>query len=171
MACQLVRPKAFQASTPRRAAPRVRAVGAHATPGEGLTPVTATQPAKRQAPAAVAVAAAAAAAAAILMGASSPVLAAEAPELFANKCAGCHMNGGNILAVGATLFSEDLQKNGVDSPEALYKIIYSGKGKMPGFGKECAPKGACTFGPRLSDEEVTSLATYVSERAAASWKS
>eukprot|EP00198_Chlamydomonas_reinhardtii_P002783 XP_001692119.1 chloroplast cytochrome c [Chlamydomonas reinhardtii] len=149
------------------AAPRVRGVAVRADTPQNLTPAAPTQPAQRQAPAAVAIAAAAA----ILLGASAPVLAAEAPELFANKCAGCHMNGGNILAVGATLFSEDLQKNGVDSPEALYKIIYSGKGKMPGFGKECAPKGACTFGARLSDEEVTSLASYVAERAAAGWKS
>ncbi|KXZ54884.1 hypothetical protein GPECTOR_4g956 [Gonium pectorale] len=101
---------------------------------------------------------------------ASPSMAAEAPELFANKCAGCHMNGGNVLAVGATLFPEDLKRNGVDSSEAIYRIVYSGKGKMPGFGKDCAPKGACTFGPRLSDEEVAGLAAYVQERAAAGWK-
>ncbi|GLC41560.1 hypothetical protein PLESTB_000702000 [Pleodorina starrii] len=101
---------------------------------------------------------------------ATPALAIEVPELFANKCAGCHMNGGNVLAVGATLFPEDLRRNGVDSSEALYRIIYGGKGKMPGFGKDCAPKGACTFGPRLSDEEVTSLAAYVQDRAAAGWK-
>ncbi|EFJ41518.1 hypothetical protein VOLCADRAFT_121636 [Volvox carteri f. nagariensis] len=102
---------------------------------------------------------------------AAPAFAAGAPELFTNKCAGCHMNGANVLAVGATLFPDDLRRNGVDSSEALYKIIYSGKGKMPGFGKECAPKGACTFGPRLSDEEVAALATYVQERAAEGWKS
>ncbi|PNH02347.1 Cytochrome c6, chloroplastic [Tetrabaena socialis] len=81
------------------------------------------------------------------------------------------MNGGNVLAVGATLFQPDLAKNGVESPEALYDIIYKGKGKMPGYGTDCAPKGACTFAARLSDEEVSSLATYVQERAAAGWKS
>lgn len=80
------------------------------------------------------------------------------------------MNGGNVLAAGATLSTEDLQKNGVSSPEALYKIVYSGKGRMPGYGTECAPKGACTFGPRLSDEDVTGLAVYVQQRAAEGWK-
>ncbi|GLI67392.1 hypothetical protein VaNZ11_011576 [Volvox africanus] len=101
----------------------------------------------------------------------TPVNAAESVDLFNNKCAGCHMNGGNVLAVGATLFPEDLRRNGVDSSEALYKIIYGGKGKMPGFGKDCAPKGACTFGPRLSDDEVAGLAALVQERAATGWKS
>jgi hypothetical protein len=34
---------------------------------------------------------------------------AAAPEAFATKCAGCHLNGGNVLQPGATLFTEDLQ--------------------------------------------------------------
>ena len=25
-------------------------------------------------------------------------------------------------------------------PDALYNLIYKGKGKMPGYGKECAPR-------------------------------
>lgn len=50
------------------------------------------------------------------------------------------MNGGNVLAAGATLFEQDLRRNNVIEPKALYDIIYKGKGKMPGFGLECAPK-------------------------------
>lgn len=118
---------------------------------------------------AAAVKAVALAAAASLV-ASSPALAAPAAELFTNKCAGCHMNGGNVLAVGATLFAPDLERNGVATPEAVYKIVYGGKGKMPGFGKDCAPRGACTFGPRLSDEEVADVSAYVLQRAAEGWK-
>ncbi|GBF89429.1 cytochrome, chloroplastic [Raphidocelis subcapitata] len=117
--------------------------------------------------------AAAAAAAAALAGcgaAAPPPAVAAVTETFAAKCAGCHMNGGNVLQAGATLFTEDLQRNGRADPEGLYQIVYSGKGKMPGFGTECAPKGACTFGPRLSDEEVREMADYVAERAAAAWK-
>jgi len=99
-------------------------------------------------------------------------LADELPtaQLFTSKCAGCHANGGNIVAAGATLFAEDLAKNGVESPEALYKIIYAGKGKMPGYGTDCAPRGQCTFGPRLSDDDITALASYVKERAASKWQ-
>ncbi|KAG2494468.1 hypothetical protein HYH03_007520 [Edaphochlamys debaryana] len=92
--------------------------------------------------------------------------AATVQDTFTMKCAGCHMGGGNVQAAGATLFPEDLARNGVDSPEALFKIIYSGKGRMPGFGTECAPRGACTFGPRLSDEEITDLVAFVQQRAA-----
>jgi cytochrome c6 len=74
------------------------------------------------------------------------------------------------VAAGATLFTADLQRNGVGEPDSLYQLIYSGKGKMPGFGKECAPKGKCTFGPRLEDEEITALTQYVLDRAAQEWK-
>lgn len=111
----------------------------------------------------------AAAALAALAAAPPPALAG-APETFAMKCAGCHMNGGNVLQAGATLSSEDLQRNGRSTPEALYEIIYGGKGKMPGFGADCAPKGACTFGARLADEEVREQAEYVLARAAEGWK-
>ncbi|KIZ03020.1 Cytochrome c6 [Monoraphidium neglectum] len=96
---------------------------------------------------------------------------ASAADSFAVKCAGCHVGGGNVQQPGATLFTEDLQRNGRATPEGLYEIIYKGKGKMPGFGKDCAPRGQCTFGPRFSDEEVQDMASYVLDRAAAGWKS
>jgi len=41
---------------------------------------------------------------------------------------------------GATLRTGDLQKNGMLDPEALYNLIYKGKGKMPGYGINCAPR-------------------------------
>lgn len=53
--------------------------------------------------------------------------------------------------------------------DAVYERIYSGEGSMPGFGVNCAPKLQCTFGPRLSDEEIRGLAVYVLDRAAANW--
>lgn len=37
------------------------------------------------------------------------------------------------------------------------------------FGQECAPKGKCTFGPRLSDDEIRELAAYVLRNAEAGW--
>lgn len=48
-----------------------------------------------------------------------------------------------MVQPGATLFMEDLKKNGIESPEALYSVIYSGKGKMPGYGLDCKPR-VCT---------------------------
>ena len=44
------------------------------------------------------------------------------------------------MARGATLKLADLQKNGAATPEAIYELIYKGKGKMPGYGINCAPK-------------------------------
>merc|ERR1712216_488701 len=113
------------------------------------------------------------AAAAALMLTCGPAMAEEptpVAALFTKSCAGCHNGGGNVLQAGASLSTADLQRNGVDSPEELYNIIYKGKNKMPGYGVDCAPKGKGTFGPRLSDEDISSLVTYIQERAAADWK-
>ena len=83
--------------------------------------------------------------------------------------AGCHANGGNVLAAGKSLRLEDLQRNQVAEINEIYSLVYSGKGKMPGFGKDCAPAGQCTFAARLSDEEVSGLAEYVDQRARDGW--
>jgi len=54
--------------------------------------------------------------------------------------AGCHAGGGNIVQRGAGLTLEELQKNNAASPEQIYSLIYSGKGKMPGYGTNCTPR-------------------------------
>lgn len=93
-----------------------------------------------------------------------------AAAVFNSTCAGCHAGGGNIVRPNATLRMEDLKKYDIADPSELYKIIYSGRASMPGYGKECAPKGACTFGPRLSDEEVQGLANFVYQQAQNGWQ-
>jgi cytochrome c6 len=123
---------------------------------------------------AIARAAVAATAAAVLVVALAPAAPAHADQAaaagnFALKCAGCHAGGGNVLQAGATLATADLQRNGYGDPEALYDLIYKGKGRMPGFGRECAPKGQCTFGARLEDDEVQGLVDYVLRRAGEGW--
>jgi len=80
----------------------------------------------------------AATAAALLFAGSA--LAQQPEENFGTKCAGCHIGGGNIQQPGSTLFTADLERNGVADSETLYSLIYSGKGRMPGFGKECTPR-------------------------------
>ena len=40
---------------------------------------------------------------------------------------------------------------------------------MPGFGAGCAPRGQCTFGPRLADDDIAALAAFVAAQAAAGW--
>ncbi|MED6136662.1 hypothetical protein PIB30_057971 [Stylosanthes scabra] len=106
---------------------------------------------------------------------SPPVSSAQTLEiqrgatLFHQSCIGCHDAGGNIIQPGATLFTEDLQRNGVDTEEAIYNVTYFGKGRMPGFGKECKPRGQCTFGARLEDEDIKVLAEFVKSQADHGW--
>ncbi|KAK4792608.1 hypothetical protein SAY86_023043 [Trapa natans] len=89
--------------------------------------------------------------------------------LFGRACIGCHDAGGNIIQPGATLFTKDLQRNGTDTVEEIYKVTYFGKGRMPGFGENCTPKGQCTFGPRLQEEDIKVLAQFVKEQADRGW--
>lgn len=50
------------------------------------------------------------------------------------------MGGGNVVQASETLKEGDLKRNGVASAEAIYDLVYNGKGKMPGYGLTCAPK-------------------------------
>eukprot|EP00891_Asterochloris_glomerata_P004060 jgi/Astpho2/4060/Aster-x1196 len=115
-------------------------------------------------------------------GSSCPAQAADGAALFQSSgCIGCHAGGGNVMQAGASLRTGDLQRNNAATSDAIYDLIYKGKGKMPGYGKECAPRGLsvacdvqlqgkCTFGKRLSDDDLQRLTQYVLERAAADWK-
>ncbi|CAA6669893.1 unnamed protein product [Spirodela intermedia] len=78
--------------------------------------------------------------------------------LFRRACIGCHDAGGNIL-----------QPEWRRHREEIYKITYFGKGRMPGFGEKCTPRGQCTFGPRLQEEEIKQLAEFVKLQATKGW--
>lgn len=111
--------------------------------------------------------------AAMMTLAGSPAVAfdGDAAGAFSSRgCVGCHAAGGNVVNGSATLFAKDLERNGLISKEDVAKVIELGRGKMPGYGEACAPRGACTFGARLDASEIDALATYVLERAANEWK-
>ncbi|KAL2494072.1 Cytochrome [Forsythia ovata] len=91
--------------------------------------------------------------------------------LFRRACIGCHDAGGNIIQPGATLFLKDLERNGVDKEEEIYRVTYYGKGRMPGFGENCTPRGQCTFGPRLREDEIKLLSEFVKSQADRGWPS
>jgi cytochrome c6 len=78
--------------------------------------------------------------------------------IFENNCAGCHVNGGNIMRRGKNLKLKTLQKNGVDSVEAIAQLVTHGKGLMSAYGD------------RLSAEEIAEVAKYVTEQAKQDWK-
>ena len=124
--------------------------------GRVATAVPVPPPPRRAAAQATATATSAAAALAtsfLLLASPTPALAADAAPaaataaapaepaaLFARNCAGCHAGGGNVVAPGATLLAPDLTAAGLDSPEAVFKLVYGGRGRMPGYGTDCAPK-------------------------------
>lgn len=82
---------------------------------------------------------------------------ARGATVFEATCAGCHVNGGNIIRRGKTLKAKALQRNQADSVEAVSAIIRNGKGIMSAYGD------------RLSAVEIRDLASYVLDRANADW--
>uniref|UniRef100_A0A0E0I2G3 Cytochrome c-553 n=1 Tax=Oryza nivara TaxID=4536 RepID=A0A0E0I2G3_ORYNI len=60
-------------------------------------------------------------------------------------------------------------RNGVATEDELYNITYYGKGRMPGFGEKCTPRGQCTFGPRLVEDDIKLLAAFVKSQAENGW--
>lgn len=57
----------------------------------------------------------------------------------------------------------------VDDTQALETLITLGQRRMPGFGEACAPRGQCTFGPRLSADDIAAVTAYVQAQLAAGW--
>ena len=97
--------------------------------------------------------------------AARPAAAADGRAVFEASCAACHEGGKNVVARGLTLDRAALSANGYADADAVAGIVRAGKRQMPGFGAECAPKPACTFGPRLSEEAVSAVAAFVDARA------
>ena len=62
-------------------------------------------------------------------------------HLFIENCAGCHINGGNIIRRNKTLKEKDLKRNGVDTQEKIAKIAREGIGIMDGYEEVLGKKG------------------------------
>ena len=61
--------------------------------------------------------------------------------LFKNYCAGCHINGGNIIRRSKNLKISSLKHNGIDNPEAIAKIARQGIGIMDGYKDQLGDNG------------------------------
>jgi cytochrome c6 len=83
---------------------------------------------------------------------------ASGEQVFQTHCEGCHVNGGNIIRRGKTLKLNALQRNGMDSLEAIAQIVTNGKNNMSAFRD------------RLTDEQIQDVAAYVLDRAETGWK-
>jgi cytochrome c6 len=78
-------------------------------------------------------------------------------QLFENHCAGCHVNGGNIIRRGKTLQLKVLERQGLASQEAIATIAAAGRGQMSGYGSV------------LGDDGVGDVAAWVWQQALAGW--
>ena len=95
------------------------------------------------------------AAAALLMGPAQAF--ADGSELFQLHCAGCHVNGGNILRRGKTLKLAALERQGLASEEAFASIAAAGVGQMSGYGAV------------LGEQGTAEVAAWVWQQALADW--
>ena len=62
-------------------------------------------------------------------------------NLFKKNCAGCHINGGNIIRRSKNLKISSLKRNGIDNPEAIAKIARKGIGIMSAYENELGENG------------------------------
>lgn len=78
--------------------------------------------------------------------------------LFTNNCAGCHINGGNIVRRGKNLKEKALKKYGMDSIEAISQLVTNGKNAMPAYKD------------RLTEQQIVDVSAYVLEQAQKGWQ-
>ena len=82
---------------------------------------------------------------------------ADGSQLFSQHCAGCHVNGGNIIRRGKTLKLAALERQGLASADAIAAISANGLGQMGGYGAV------------LGEAGVEQVAAYVWQQAQAGW--
>ena len=58
----------------------------------------------------------------------------------------------------------------MNDADTIYDLVYAGKNKMPGYGEGLPTEGQCTFGARLSDDDIRGVAEYVLEQSKSGWK-
>ena len=61
--------------------------------------------------------------------------------LFKNHCAGCHINGNNIIRRSKNLKISSLKNNGIDDPESIANIARQGIGIMDGYKDQLGDNG------------------------------
>jgi len=83
---------------------------------------------------------------------------ATAAEIFSVNCAGCHINGGNIIRRGKNLKQKALKRYGMDSIANIANLVTNGKNIMP------------SYKDRLSEQQIIDVAAYVLSQAENDWK-
>lgn len=83
--------------------------------------------------------------------------AASGAKIFSANCAACHAGGNNVIMPAKTLKKDALEKNGMNSLDAITTQVTKGKNAMPAFGG------------RLSAKQIEDVATYVLSKSEAGW--
>jgi len=83
--------------------------------------------------------------------------AADGAQLFQAHCAGCHVNGGNIIRRSRTLKLAALERQDLASQAAIARIAAGGIGQMSGYEAV------------LGDAGVDAVASWVWQQAQAGW--
>lgn len=79
-------------------------------------------------------------------------------KIFEAQCVGCHAGGGNIVRRGKTLQKKALERNHVDTLEAISSLVTNGKNNMSAYKD------------RLTEAEIQEVSAYVLEQAEKNWK-
>lgn len=79
-------------------------------------------------------------------------------KVFKANCAGCHVNGGNIVRRGKNLKTKALHRHKVDTQDAVESLVTNGKGIMSAYGD------------KLTAEEIADVSAYVLQRAEENWR-
>lgn len=79
-------------------------------------------------------------------------------KIFTANCAGCHINGGNIVRRGKNLKIKTLERNGFDHVDAIAQLVTNGKNNMSAYKD------------RLTVEEIQAVSEYVLIQAKNGWK-
>lgn len=79
-------------------------------------------------------------------------------EVFSVNCAGCHINGSNIIRRGKNLKLKALKKYKMDSIASISDLVTNGKGVMSAYKD------------RLSEQQIIDVSAYVLSQAANDWK-
>lgn len=97
----------------------------------------------------------------ILINNINPVFAIDlndGEKVFSTNCAGCHINGGNIVRRSKNLKLKTLQKNKIDNMESIINLVTNGKNNMS------------SYQDKLTKEQIENVAAYVLKQAENNWK-
>jgi cytochrome c6 len=78
--------------------------------------------------------------------------------IFEANCAGCHINGGNIVRRGKNLKQKALKRNNVDNLATVVELVTNGKNNMSAYRD------------RLTPQEIEEVSAYVLQQAANNWR-